>query len=70
VRGAISLGAIGVLGYRGQAIVVLTPSLFPCRIDLWPERGFDEVVWELPTSGPGHPSFRLGPAVGQAIKSV
>ena len=55
---------MGVLGYRGRAIEVLSPSLVLCRIGLWPERGFGELIWELPTLGLGHPSFWLGPTMG------
>jgi hypothetical protein len=44
LRRAVALSVIGALGYRGQVVVVLTPSLFLCRIGLWPERGFRELV--------------------------
>ena len=59
-----------MLGYRGQAVVVLTPSLFLCGIGLRPERGFGELVWELLTLGLGHPSFWLGRTMGQVIESA
>jgi hypothetical protein len=40
--------------------VVLTPSLFSCCIGLRPERGFSELVWKLPTLGPGAPFLSVG----------
>jgi hypothetical protein len=46
---------MGVLGYRDRVVEVLTPFLVLCHIGPWPERGFDELVLELPTQGPGAP---------------
>jgi hypothetical protein len=37
--------------------VVSTPVLILCRMGLWSERGFGELVWELLTLGLGAPSF-------------
>jgi hypothetical protein len=54
-RGALSPSVVGVLDYRGRAVVVLTPSLALCHIGLWPEWGFNELIWELPTLGLGAP---------------
>jgi hypothetical protein len=35
--------------------MVLTPFLVLCCIGVWPERGFGELIWELPTLGPRAP---------------
>jgi hypothetical protein len=62
---------MGVPGCRGQAVVVpMTPVLILCCIGLRSERGFGELIWQLPTLGPGAPFFLLEPAVGRVIESV
>jgi hypothetical protein len=33
-------------------------------------RGFSKLIWELPTLGPGHPSFWSEPAMGQVIENI
>jgi hypothetical protein len=40
---------MGMLDYRDQAMMVLTPFFNLCCACLWPERGFDKLIWELLT---------------------
>ena len=54
-----SPSVMGALGYWGRAMVELTPCFDLCCASLWPERGFGEFVWELPTLGPEAPSFSV-----------
>jgi hypothetical protein len=49
--------AMGALSYRGRAMVVLTPFFDPCCVSLWPERGFNGLVWESPALGLEAPSL-------------
>jgi hypothetical protein len=53
-------GVMGVLGRQGREIVALTPSWVLCHVGLWPEREFDELIWELPNLGLGAPFFLVG----------
>ena len=38
----------------------IDPFVSLCRMGLRLERGLSELIWELPTLGPGAPSFLIG----------
>jgi hypothetical protein len=61
---------MGMLSHRGRAIVALTLPLILSHVGQRSKRGFNELIWELPTLGLSHPSFWLEPAMGRVIESV